>query len=96
MPDRRHVYHIYAVRVARRDDVQQALHARGIQTGIHYPIPVHVQKAHADLGYGPGDFPHSERAAAEVLSLPMYAEISNAQIESVAAAVREGINVRRG
>ena len=65
LPDRRHVYHIYAVRVPGRDAVQQALLRQGIQTGIHYPIPVHLQPAHADLGYRTGAFPCAERAARE-------------------------------
>ena len=94
MPYSRHVYHIYAVRVPQRDALQRALHTQGVQTGIHYPIPVHLLEAHADLGNQSGDFSCSEQAASEVLSLPMYAEISDAQIEAVGAAVREGINVR--
>jgi dTDP-4-amino-4,6-dideoxygalactose transaminase len=93
MPYSRHVYYIYAVRMPQRDALQRALHAQGIQTGIHYPIPVHLQEAHADLGYQFGDFPCSEQVAGEVLSLPMYAEISDAQIETVSTAVREGVNV---
>jgi dTDP-4-amino-4,6-dideoxygalactose transaminase len=86
--DGRHVYHVYAVRVDDREQVQKALNAQGIHTGIHYPIPVHLQPAYADLGYKPGDFPHSERAAAEVLSLPMFPELTSEQQEQVAAAVR--------
>lgn len=85
--DSRHVYHVYAVRTRDRQRDQAAFHERGIQTGVHYPIPVHLQPAHADLGYHAGDFPHAERAAAEVLSLPMYAELTTAQVEEVAAAV---------
>jgi dTDP-4-amino-4,6-dideoxygalactose transaminase len=88
----RHVFHIYAVRAQQRDALRQALHAQGIQTGIHYPIPVHLQKAYADFGYRSGDFPRSEQAAREVLSLPMYSEIADAQIETVSAAVCEIIN----
>jgi dTDP-4-amino-4,6-dideoxygalactose transaminase len=84
----RHVYHIYAVRTAARCELQEALQANGIATGIHYPIPVHLQPAFADLGYARGDFPHAERAAAEVLSLPMFAELTAAQCETVAGAVR--------
>jgi dTDP-4-amino-4,6-dideoxygalactose transaminase len=95
MPYGRHVYHIYAVRVPDRDPLQQALHRRGIQTGIHYPIPVHLQKAYADLGYRSGDFPCSEQVASETLSLPMYAEISDTQIEVVSAVVRDGVIVRQ-
>jgi dTDP-4-amino-4,6-dideoxygalactose transaminase len=87
----RHVYHIYAIRSLQRDALQRALHTRGVQTGIHYPIPVHLQEGYADIGYKPGDFPCSEQAANEVLSLPMYAELSDAQIKSVAKAVREEV-----
>jgi len=85
----RHVYHVYAVRAVEREGMQQMLRERGVGTGIHYPIPAHLQKAFADLGYRRGDFPCSEQAADEVLSLPMYPELSDEQIHSVAAAVRE-------
>jgi dTDP-4-amino-4,6-dideoxygalactose transaminase len=90
----RHVYHIYAIRTSRRETLRQALHTQEIHTGIHYPIPVHLQEAHADLEYRSGDFPCSEQAANEVLSLPMYAELSDAQIETTSAAVRGDINVQ--
>lgn len=83
----RHVYHIYAVRTSTREIVQQALQIQGIQTGIHYPIPVHLQEAHADLGYRCGSFPCSEQAAAEVLSLPMFAELTPKQLQEVASAI---------
>jgi dTDP-4-amino-4,6-dideoxygalactose transaminase len=76
MPYSYHVYHVYAVRSQQRVPLQQKLNEQGIQTGIHYPIPVHLQKAYADLGYQKGAFPHSELAANEVLSLPMYAELA--------------------
>jgi dTDP-4-amino-4,6-dideoxygalactose transaminase len=82
-----HVYHIYAVRTQQRDALQKALHASGVQTGIHYPIPVHVLPAYADLGYRSGDFPCSEQASSEVLSLPMYAELGEEQVRAVAEAV---------
>jgi dTDP-4-amino-4,6-dideoxygalactose transaminase len=85
--DRRHVYHIYAVRTRDRESLQAALAAQGIHTGIHYPIPVHLQPAYADPAYQAGDFPHSEQAAREVLSLPMYAELTDDQIAAVAAAI---------
>jgi dTDP-4-amino-4,6-dideoxygalactose transaminase len=84
-----HVYHVYAVRTADRDGLQRRLLASGVQTGIHYPIPVHLQPAWAELGYHAGDFPESEKAAREVLSLPMYPELSATQIDVVAAAVFE-------
>jgi dTDP-4-amino-4,6-dideoxygalactose transaminase len=86
----RHVYHVYAVRTPRRDALQKIVHDQNIQTGIHYPIPVHLQKAYADLGYKAGDFPVSEHAAAEVLSLPMYAELKNSQIEMIANVICGG------
>jgi dTDP-4-amino-4,6-dideoxygalactose transaminase len=87
MPWAKHVYHVYTLRSADRDGLQSALAAEGIQTGIHYPVPVHMQPAYADLGYGPGEFPHSEAAAKEVLSLPLYPELSSEAVGQVAAAV---------
>ena len=85
----RHVYHIYAIRTPRRQAWQEALQAQGVQTGIHYPTPVHLLlPAFADLGYAPGDFPHAEQAANEVLSLPMFPELTAEQCEVVARAVR--------
>jgi len=94
LPDRRHVYHVYAVRADERDALQESLHGRGIQTGIHYPVPVHLQEAYADPACGPGDLPHTEQAAREVLSLPMYPELSDDQIEAVCAAMPETVGAR--
>jgi dTDP-4-amino-4,6-dideoxygalactose transaminase len=85
----RHVFHVYAVRTADRQALQRTLQANGVASGIHYPIPVHLQPAYSDLGYGVGSFPESERAAGEVLSLPMYPELSRTQLEMVAAAIRQ-------
>jgi dTDP-4-amino-4,6-dideoxygalactose transaminase len=82
----RHVYHIYATRAVNREKLQAGLQERGIATGIHYPTPVHLLPAYADLGYKEGAFPHSESAANEVLSLPMYPELSAAMQEEVAQA----------
>lgn len=84
----RHVYHLYVVRTTQRQQWQEALQAQGIQTGIHYPTPVHLLPAYADLGYRAGQFPHSERAAAEVLSLPMFPELTAQQTDTVGAAVK--------
>ncbi len=84
----RHVYHVYAIRTGQREAWQEALNAQGIQTGIHYPIPVHLLPAFADLGYRAGQFPHSERAANEVLSLPMFPELTDAQAEEVVRALK--------
>ena len=94
LSNRRHVYHLYVVRSADRDGLQRQLQAEGVQTGLHYPIPVHLQEAWADLGHKAGDFPVSEAAAREVLSLPMYPELTATQVEQVAAAVRQEASVR--
>jgi dTDP-4-amino-4,6-dideoxygalactose transaminase len=89
MPYAQHVYHLYVVRTKERDALSKTLLASGIHTGIHYPIPVHLQEGYRDLGFGAGDFPCSEQAAREVLSLPMYPELSTLQLETVAGAVRK-------
>ncbi|TKT80266.1 DegT/DnrJ/EryC1/StrS family aminotransferase [Aquamicrobium sp. LC103] len=93
LPDRRHVYHIYAVRCGDRDALQRELVAEGVQTGLHYPVPIHLQPAHEDLGYRAGDFPVAEAAAREVLSLPIYPEMTQRQVEQVADAVEQEIHV---
>ena len=83
-----HVWNQYTIRVPRRDSVQKALAGQGIATTVYYPTPVHLQPIYSSLGYHEGDLPASERACREVLSLPMYAELSRAQIERVAAAIK--------
>jgi len=83
----RHVYHLFTVRSKNRDAAQAALLNQGIQTGVHYTTPVHLQPAYRNLGYGPGSLPESEKAAKEVLSLPMYPELTDAQLEIVAEAL---------
>ena len=88
MPYARHVYTVYTIRAAGRDALRADLEQRQIHTAIHYPIPVHMQPAYADLGYARGAFPVAEQAAAEVLALPIYPEMTGAQLEEVAAAVR--------
>src|SRR5207253_9815330 len=95
-PYARHVYHVYAVRTPHRSALQRQLQSHGIATGIHYPVPVHLQPAYADLGYGPGDFPVSERAANEVVSLPMYPELSSTDLEQVSAALQQEAYVEIG
>lgn len=84
----RHVYHLYAVRSARRDDLQNDLQSRGIATIVHYPTPVHRQPAYVGLGYDEGSFPEAERACAEVLSLPLYPELCEAEVRRIAEVVR--------
>jgi dTDP-4-amino-4,6-dideoxygalactose transaminase len=93
-PGCRHVYHIFAVRSDDRDGLRDALAQQGIQTGIHYPIPVHLQPAHADLGYGEGDFPVAETVAREVLSLPIFPEMTRQQVQTVAVAVSGAYQAR--
>lgn len=87
LDDRRHVYHVYAIRTPDRQRWIDELKAAGVATGIHYPFPLHRLKAFDFLGYREGEFPHAEKAAAEVLSLPMFAEITLEQQEIVADAV---------
>jgi dTDP-4-amino-4,6-dideoxygalactose transaminase len=82
------VYHLYVVRVQDRETLQRELAHAGIGTGVHYPTPLHLQKAYAWLGYVQGDFPVAERVAAEVLSLPMYPQLTSEQQDRVAEALR--------
>lgn len=92
-PGNRHVYHVYGVMTPQRRELMEALEAQGIQTGIHYPVPVHLQPAYSDLNYQAGDFPIAERLASEELSLPMFPELTESQIEAVTNAVAEHYSV---
>jgi dTDP-4-amino-4,6-dideoxygalactose transaminase len=83
----KHVYHLYVVRTEHRDELQSWLESQGIQTGIHYPIPVHLQEACRVYGYEHDNLPITERVANEVLSLPMYPELTREQIEYVASSI---------
>jgi dTDP-4-amino-4,6-dideoxygalactose transaminase len=87
--DGRHAYHQYVVRCTERDRVLEQLKAHGVGAAVHYPIPVHLQPACTFLGYGEGDLPHTEQAAREVLSLPMYPELTERQLAYVAGALVE-------
>lgn len=87
-PGQEPVYHLFIVQVEQRERLQEKLKQQGIATGIHYPIPLHLQPAYAHLGLRRGAFPVSEAAAERVLSLPMYAEMSDAMVEHVAVALR--------
>jgi dTDP-4-amino-4,6-dideoxygalactose transaminase len=88
---RLHVYHLYVVRLPDRDTLRAALRERGVQSEVHYPVPVHLIEAWCGRNYSPGDFPVSERAAAEVLSLPLYAELDDISLRHVAASIREAL-----
>jgi dTDP-4-amino-4,6-dideoxygalactose transaminase len=90
----RHVYHVYTLRSDDRDALQAALTTEGIQTGVHYSVPVHLQPAYADLGYGAGTFPRAEAAAKQVLSLPLYPELSNESVTEVATVVRKAVGTK--
>jgi dTDP-4-amino-4,6-dideoxygalactose transaminase len=92
----RHVYHLFVVRLLEHDRemVMRELTARGVQTIVHYPVPIHRQKAYSELGYAEGAFPRAEAAARTVLSLPMFPEITRAQVAEVAASVRAALQAR--
>jgi dTDP-4-amino-4,6-dideoxygalactose transaminase len=90
-PEARHVWHLFVVLHPRRDKLRAALEARGVQTGLHYPIPVHLQKAYADLGHREGEFPVSERVGRECLTLPMFPEMTEAQQDRVVEALAEAL-----
>jgi len=83
------VYHIFPLFTDQRDELREYLHANGISTGVHYPIPVHMQKGFSQLGYGEGDLPETEAICKQVLSLPMYAELTTAEVTRIAGSVQE-------
>jgi dTDP-4-amino-4,6-dideoxygalactose transaminase len=90
-PNVRHVYHLYVIRVPRRDEMLEHLKSQGVDAGIHYPVPVHRQPAYLKEGYGHISLPVTEQVAGEVVSLPLYPELSSEQIEYVARAVKEAL-----
>ena len=87
-PENRHIYHLYVVRAPKRDELQIWLRRQGIFTGIHYPVPIHLQQSMQSLGYKQGDLPVTERVVTEILSLPMYAELTDEQVVNVVDAIR--------
>jgi dTDP-4-amino-4,6-dideoxygalactose transaminase len=87
-PSNEHIFHQYTLRVERRDALQEHLKSKGIGSAIYYPLPLHLQPCFGDLGYRPGQLPESERAAAEVLSLPVYPELRREQLDYVIDAIR--------
>ena len=101
-PGARHVYHLFAVRVpaaggaaaARRDRVRGALLDAGIETGVHYPVPLHLQPCYASMGQGEGSFPEAERAAREVLTLPLHPQLRDAQVDQVAETLARTLATR--
>jgi dTDP-4-amino-4,6-dideoxygalactose transaminase len=87
LPGNEHVWHLYVVRVGNRDEVLRRARAEGIGASVHYPTPVHLTPAYRHLGYGPGDFPHAEKAAERILSLPLYPQITPDQQQRVVDAL---------
>ena len=92
----KHVYHVYALRLRERDALRRSLHAREIQTGIHYPVPVHLQPAYAEFRENQADLSVTEQVATELLSIPMYPELEEGQIHRVCAGILEGTQLRPG
>jgi dTDP-4-amino-4,6-dideoxygalactose transaminase len=88
------VYHLYTVRTEDRDGLQASMLAEGIQTAVHYAVPAHLQPAYADLGYEKGSLPEAEAAAAQVLSLPIYPELTEQAIVDVTSAVKRAMSRR--
>src|SRR4030042_1430182 len=84
----KHVYHLYVIRTRERDALQVFLEKKGIQTLIHYPVPIHLQKAYKDLGYRHGDLPLTEQCSLEILSLPFFPELKECEIGEVAESIR--------
>ena len=85
------VWHLFVVRAKERVQLQTGLRQSGVASGVHYPIPVHLQPSYADLKYGAGDFPHAEKAATEVLSLPIYPELTEDQVAYIVRCIKENV-----
>lgn len=86
------VYHLYVIQTEKRDELRAHLQGRGVATGMHYPVPLHLQQAYKDLGYREGDFPVAENAAMRIISLPMFPELTRAQVQYVCDSIRSFYN----
>ncbi len=95
LPNTKHVYHLYVIRTAQRDELQRWLKAHGIATGIHYPVPVHLQEAYEYLGYKPGSLPVTEAICESILSLPMYPELTLDQISYIRQCIGDFVVGKR-
>ncbi|MGC2322917.1 MAG: DegT/DnrJ/EryC1/StrS family aminotransferase [Terriglobales bacterium] len=89
MPYAHHVYHLYVIQADDREQLRKDLNAAGVETGLHYPGPLHLQEAYKSLGYKQGDFPVCERLAGRILSLPMFPDITREQVEFVVSVIKE-------
>ncbi len=83
------MYHLFVIRTRGRDELLKCLKTQEIEAGIHYPVPLHLQPVYRDLGYARGAFPEAERAAGEILSLPLYPELTHGQMERVVETMRD-------
>ena len=92
MPYAKHVYHLYVIKCQKREELIQFLGENGISTGLHYPVPLHLQECFADLGYKHGDFPQTEDLAENCVSLPIYPGISEDQLGFVCEKIKHFIN----
>lgn len=90
--DMEHVFHLYIIRFEKRDKLAEFLKKKDISTGLHYPIPIHLQPAYSKLGYKHGDFPVSEKLSGEILSLPMYPELKESEAEYIASCIKQFFN----
>ena len=93
-PQDESVYHLFVVWVENRDAVRAEMEKRGVATAIHYPVPVHLQKAYADLGHKPGSLPNTERASDRVFSMPLFPEMTNEQAEYAAKTLAEIVGTK--
>lgn len=91
LPGNEHVWHLYTIRVPGRDRVLEELRAAGVGAAVHYPIPIHLQEAFRNLGYGEGDFPSAEAAARELISLPLFPSMTSAQQDHIAETLRKAV-----
>ncbi len=85
----KHVYHLYVIRTKERDELRKHLETKGAATGLHYPIPLHLQRAYSHLGYKKGDFPVAEEVSQEILSLPMFPELTDEELRTIANVIRD-------
>ena len=90
-----HVYHLFMIETEHRDALQRHLGAAGVQTGIHYPVPIHLQPAYVGLGYRRGAFPVAEMLASRILSLPMFPELRSEEIEYVVSSIQQFFGKRK-